>query len=101
MCGVSREPRGSSADSFSYEGNGIINADGELWKTQRKAGLRFFSNANLKTFINEALPPLLSNTEQNLSKAAEKSDLVDLQDVLLELTTRLMGRMAYNVRCSP
>jgi len=36
--------------------------------------------------------------EQNLSKAAKDYDQIDLQDILLELTTRLMGRVAYNVR---
>ncbi len=79
------------------KGNGIINADGELWKIQRKAGLRFFSNANLKTFIDEILPPVLADTERTLDEAAQKSSQVDLQSILLELTTRLMGNMAYDV----
>ena len=78
-------------------GNGIINADGDLWKIQRKAGLRFFSNANLKIFIDETLPPLLEDTEKQLNAAAESHEVVDLQDILLELTTRLMGKMAYDV----
>lgn len=82
-------------------GNGIINADGDLWKLQRKAGLPFFSNANLKVFVNEVLPPYLKDTEKRLEEAASSSDPVDMQDVFLELTTRLMGKMAYNVRVNP
>lgn len=81
----------------NFKGNGIINADGELWKIQRKAGLRFFNNANLKTFIDEILPPVLADTERTLEEAAQESSLVDLQSILLELTTRLMGNMAYDV----
>lgn len=79
-------------------GNGIINADGELWRIQRKAGLRFFNNANLKTFVDDVLPPILADTERTLDEAAREATMVDLQSILLELTTRLMGNMAYDVR---
>lgn len=78
-------------------GNGIINADGELWKIQRKAGLRFFSNANLKTLIEDVLPPIFVDTEKSLDDASRSRNILDLQTVLLDLTTRLMGNMAYDV----
>ena len=81
-----------------FLGNGIINADGELWKIQRKAGLRFFNNANLITFIDDILPPVLEDTEESLDSASIEGNVVDLQTVLLDLTTRLMGNMAYDVR---
>jgi len=69
-----------------------------LWKIQRKAGLRFFSNANLKTFIDDVLPPILADAERSLDDAARERTQIDLQSVMLELTTRLMGKMAYDVR---
>ena len=78
-------------------GNGIINADGDLWRIQRKAGLRFFSNANLKVFINDTLPPILRDTERRLDAAALASEAVDMQEIFLDMTTRLMGNMAYDV----
>lgn len=78
-------------------GNGIINADGELWKIQRKAGLRFFGSANLKHFIDKILPPILADTVRLLDDASKDGRSVDLQSVFLELTTRLMGVMAYDV----
>ncbi|KAL8800626.1 MAG: hypothetical protein Q9182_005039 [Xanthomendoza sp. 2 TL-2023] len=84
--------------SWDLFGDGIINADGELWRIQRKAGLRFFSNANLKTFIDEALPPILDDTERFLDHAVDRQAIVDIQEVCLELTTRLMGKVAYDVR---
>lgn len=90
--------RTQSADRRPRPGNGIINADGELWRIQRKAGLRFFSNANLKTFIDHALPPILDDTERFLDQALSRRDVVDMQHVFLDLTTRLMGKMAYDVR---
>ncbi|KAL8742097.1 MAG: hypothetical protein Q9190_005373 [Brigantiaea leucoxantha] len=83
--------------SWDLFGNGIINADGELWKIQRKAGLRFFSIGILKTFINDALPPILADTEKRLDAVAKQGGITDMQDVFLELTTRLMGKMAYDM----
>ncbi|KAL8920812.1 MAG: hypothetical protein Q9172_004318 [Xanthocarpia lactea] len=91
--------KGSFFRSRSWDlfGNGIINADGELWKVQRKAGLRFFSNANLRTFIDAALPPILDDTERSLDQAAQRHHVVDMQELFIELTTRLMGKMAYDM----
>ena len=79
------------------QGNGIINADGELWRIQRKAGLRFFSNANLQAFIDDTLPIFLKETNRHLDCAATSGQVVNLQDTLLELTTLLMGNIAYDV----
>lgn len=82
----------------SITGNGIINADGDLWKIQRKAGLRFFSNSNLKIFIEKILPHYLEEAvEKKLDAAVKSLEQVDLQELFLDLTTRLMGVMAYDV----
>lgn len=83
--------------SWDLFGNGIINADGDLWKVQRKAGLRFFSNSNLKRFLNEALPPILDDIERLLDEAVNRVEVVDMQQVFLELTTRFMGQVAYDM----
>jgi hypothetical protein len=78
-------------------GNGIINADGDLWKVQRKAGLHFLNNANLKVLTDEALPQYIDENVGILEKMEEAST-VDLEEIFHELTTQLMGQMAYNVR---
>ncbi|KAH8818989.1 cytochrome P450 [Xylogone sp. PMI_703] len=78
-------------------GNGIINADGELWKIQRKAGLQFLSNHNLKVLLNTALPLYLKHTVKSLKDAAAKQSTIDLEAVFHEFTTQLMGRMAYDM----
>ncbi|KAH6713866.1 cytochrome P450, partial [Leptodontidium sp. MPI-SDFR-AT-0119] len=82
--------------SWDLFGNGIINADGELWRVQRKAGLQFLNNANLKVLTDVALPAYLDETVRSLSEV-EHGSVVDLDEVLHELTTQLMGRMAYNM----
>lgn len=88
-------------DSVLGVGNGIINADGDLWKRQRKAGLPFFSNANLKAFVDRVLPHYLKDTEKCLEHAASNTDPIDMEAIFLELTTKLMGEMAYDVRVNP
>ncbi|KFY37468.1 hypothetical protein V495_07167 [Pseudogymnoascus sp. VKM F-4514 (FW-929)] len=85
-----------SSDLF---GHGIINADGELWKIQRKAGLQFLNNANLKVLEEVALPRDLHTIVRELYDM-DVNKPVDLQAVLLSLTTKLMGRMAYDMDMS-
>lgn len=86
------------ADGF--RGHGIINADGELWKTQRKAGLKFFTGSNLDTLIEDVLPNAYMETRSILRNGAEYRQPLDLEAVLLDLTTTVVGRMAYDVSSS-
>ncbi|KXH59738.1 cytochrome P450 [Colletotrichum salicis] len=85
--------KGRSRDLF---GNGIINVDGELWKVQRKAGLNFLNTANLRVLTDVALPQYLSQSVAFL-ESQSSNDVVDLQAVFHEITTQLMGKMAYNM----
>ncbi|TVY84542.1 Cytochrome P450 94A1 [Lachnellula suecica] len=80
-------------DLFGKHWHGIINADGELWKVQRRAGIHFLSNANLKVLTEHALPEYLRETVALLRTEAS----TDLSAIFDELTTQLFGRMAYNM----
>ncbi|KAK1759769.1 cytochrome P450 [Echria macrotheca] len=83
--------KGRTWDLF---GNGIINADGDFWKTQRKAGLSFLNTANLRVLTEVALPQYLRESIEDLQS---KTGVVDLQHVFHGITTKLMGKMAYNM----
>ncbi|CAI4215463.1 unnamed protein product [Parascedosporium putredinis] len=87
-------PTSRSRDLF---GHGIINADGHLWKAQRRAGLAFLSAANLRVLTEAALPLYLREAVEGLGARADGRCRVDLQAVFHEITTRLMGRMAYDM----
>ncbi|KAL2162253.1 hypothetical protein VTH06DRAFT_7166 [Thermothelomyces fergusii] len=82
--------------SWDLFGNGIINADGEFWKLQRKAGSAFLNTANLRVLTEVALPQYLAETIKYL-RANMGRDPVDLQYVFHEITTKLMGKIAYNM----
>ena len=81
-------------------GNGIINADGDFWKLQRKAGAAFLNTANLRVLTDVALPQYLSESAEYLKSSAGKNT-VDQQHVFHEITTNLMGKMAYNASNPP
>ncbi|KAK4032373.1 cytochrome P450 [Parachaetomium inaequale] len=82
--------------SWDLFGNGIINADGDFWRLQRKAGSAFLNTANLRVLTDVALPQYLSESVEYLRSNIGK-DPVDLQHVFHEITTKLMGKMAYNM----
>ncbi|EXJ87016.1 hypothetical protein A1O3_03973 [Capronia epimyces CBS 606.96] len=85
--------RERSWDLFGY---GIINATGDLWRAQRKAGLKFFSGANLDALAEEVLPEVYAGTRKHLLQAANDGSVIDLQKVFLDLTTTVVGHMAYD-----
>ncbi|TEA11427.1 Cytochrome P450 86B1 [Colletotrichum sidae] len=78
-------------------GNGIINVDGDLWRLQRKAGLNFLSASNMRVLTEVALPQYLLQSVEFLKSQAAAGTVVDLQAVFHEITTELMGKMAYNM----
>lgn len=83
--------------SWDLFGGGIINSDGELWKVQRKAGLSFLNNANLQVLTDVALPKYLGQSVDVLKRQGDEGGVVDLQLVFHEITSQLMGKMAYNM----
>lgn len=92
--------------SHDLFGDGIINADGDLWKAQRKAGLHFLSAENLKVLNNVALPRYLGETMSQLRQDAAKPSasggkqggkVIDMQAVFHEITSQIMGEMAYGM----
>lgn len=81
-------------------GHGIINADGDAWRLQRRAGAAFLSTANLRVLTDVALPRYLGGQLDRLGAVADSGsgdEVVDLQEVFHEVTTQLMGKMAYNM----
>jgi hypothetical protein len=79
-------------------GHGIINVDGDLWRVQRKAGLSFLNTAKLRVLMDIALPRYLQESINSVRAQANGTTVVDLQLEFHEITTKLMGKMAYNVR---
>ncbi|KAF3922723.1 hypothetical protein ABW21_db0206383 [Orbilia brochopaga] len=80
--------------------HGIINASGQLWKTQRKAGNRFFAGSHLQVLVDDVFPKYWERARQELDEAAETGKVVDMEELFLEFTTRVMGRVAFGMDLS-
>jgi cytochrome P450 len=72
-----------------------------MWRTQRKAGLHFLSSSNLRVLTEVALPQYLDDAVDELKEYAEDGVEFDLQEVFHDITTGLMGKMAYNMEMRP
>lgn len=59
--------------------------------------MAFLNTKNLQILTDVALPQYLSQSIEYLKATAEGCREVDLQAVFHEITTQLMGKMAYNV----
>ena len=81
---------------LTVSGYGIINASGELWRAQRKAGLKFFGSENLDVLIEDVLPEAYQKARAELVELAKTGKLIDLQRFFLDLTTTVVGHMAYD-----
>ncbi|KAJ4245808.1 hypothetical protein NW762_013932 [Fusarium torreyae] len=77
-------------------GHGIVNVDGHLWKQQRKAGTQFFNANTIKKLTQKDLPEILQNTIAHVDSVADETVVIDLESVLHEATTQLIGRLAYD-----
>ena len=60
--------------------------------------MQFLNAANLRVLTDIALPQYLSESLEFLRRRANGQVVVDLQTVFHEITSQLMGKMAYNVR---
>ncbi|RVD83189.1 uncharacterized protein DFL_007588 [Arthrobotrys flagrans] len=80
--------------------HGIINASGQLWKTQRKAGNKFFAGSHLQVLVDEVFPKFWEKARAELDEAAETGKVVDMEELYLEFTTRVMGRVAFGMDLS-
>ena len=81
-------------DLFGY---GIVNVDGDLWRRQRAAGTHFFNGSTMKRLTETELPRTLEQTVRQLDQYANIGIAIDLEAMLNELTTQLIGRLAYGV----
>ena len=59
--------------------------------------MQWFSKATLQKLLENELPRFYAQTRTCLEGHSEKGSTFDLQEVFLDLTTRIMGQLAYNV----
>jgi cytochrome P450 len=81
-----------------FLGRGIFNADGELWKIQRKAAIYEFNTKSLRNFVVETVQWEIQNRlVVVLQNASERGEPVDLQDILQRFSFDNICRVAFGV----
>lgn len=79
-------------------GNGIFNADDEIWQRQRKTASIEFHSAKFRTLTTESLLELVhGRLLPVLENSIHQSTTIDLQDILLRLTFDNVCIIAFGV----
>lgn len=73
-------------------GNGLVISDGEFWKTQRKAAQPAFHPNLLAGWAN-----LFVEYSRDARKGWEDGRVIAIEDEMMKLTLRIMGRVLFNV----
>ncbi|XP_047328850.1 cytochrome P450 94A2-like [Impatiens glandulifera] len=79
-----------------FLGDGIFNADGEKWKSQRLVALHEFNTRSLRKFIEQVVETELSDRLiPILSAAAANNTVLDFQDILQRFTFDNICKIAF------
>ncbi|KAK4838732.1 hypothetical protein QYF36_016007 [Acer negundo] len=81
-----------------FLGQGIFNANGELWKVQRKTASYEFNTKSLRNFVIENVSTEISaRLLPTLTNAVKSKQVLDLQYVLERFTFDNICKVAFNV----
>ncbi|KMT15239.1 hypothetical protein BVRB_3g063480 [Beta vulgaris subsp. vulgaris] len=81
-----------------FLGTGIFNADGPLWRLQRKTASFAFSMRTLRNFLlNAVQTEIISRLNPILEEACGLNRVLDLQDVLERFAFDNVCKLAFNV----
>lgn len=90
-------PKGKVFRSIMEEllGDGIFNADGELWKTQRKTASFEFSAKNLRDFSTVVFRDYSLKLCSILSQASRQKKQVDMQELFMRMTLDSICKVGF------
>ncbi|XP_077231043.1 cytochrome P450 94A1-like [Tasmannia lanceolata] len=77
-------------------GDGIFNADGEIWAHQRKIASHEFNTRSLKSFVSYTVRSEISHRLiPTLEKAADSEEIIDFQDVFRKFAFDNVCNLAF------
>lgn len=78
-------------------GHGIFNADGELWRKQRKTASYEFNTRSLRNFVmRNVVVEIQTRLVPLLHKASDTNQVLDLQDILERFAFDNVCKLAFN-----
>ena len=82
---------------FDVLGDGIFNADGETWRTQRKNAANIFNVKNFRSFVGVVFADVMKVFSERLVCLAESGKAFDLQDMFFRFTLDSFCKVAFDV----
>ncbi|XP_010247156.1 PREDICTED: cytochrome P450 94B3-like [Nelumbo nucifera] len=93
-------PKGSRVTSYleDFLGRGIFNADGEIWKIQRKTASYEFNTKSLRNFFMKSVEEeIQTRLVPVLKRASVLNQVVDMQDILERFSFDTVCRLSFNM----
>uniref|UniRef100_A0ACD5WGU0 Uncharacterized protein n=1 Tax=Avena sativa TaxID=4498 RepID=A0ACD5WGU0_AVESA len=78
-------------------GDGIFNADGELWRKQRKTASFEFASKNLRDFSTIVFREYSLKLSSILSQACRAGKVVDMQELYMRMTLDSICKVGFGV----
>ncbi|KAL6660058.1 hypothetical protein ACP70R_002180 [Stipagrostis hirtigluma subsp. patula] len=92
-------PKGDVYRSYMHVllGDGIFNADGELWRKQRKTASFEFASKNLRDFSAIVFREYSLKLSSILSQASKTGKVVDMQELFMRMTLDSICKVGFGV----
>ncbi|KAK3148273.1 hypothetical protein QOZ80_3BG0292920 [Eleusine coracana subsp. coracana] len=92
-------PKGDVYRSYMHVllGDGIFNADGELWRKQRKTASFEFASKNLRDFSAIVFREYSLKLSSILSQASMAGKVVDMQELFMRMTLDSICKVGFGV----
>ncbi|KAJ4845689.1 hypothetical protein Tsubulata_028768 [Turnera subulata] len=92
-------PKGETYHSYMEVllGDGIFNADGELWRKQRKTASFEFASKNLRDFSTVVFKEYSLKLSSILCEASFHNQEVDMQELLMRMTLDSICKVGFGV----
>ncbi|KAL3692756.1 hypothetical protein R1sor_006407 [Riccia sorocarpa] len=78
-------------------GEGIFNADGDTWRTQRKVAAAEFSLKSLRDFSSDSFKEYACKLAGLIAWVHEERKEIDMQDLYMRLTLDSIGKIGFGV----
>ncbi|KAG8097008.1 hypothetical protein GUJ93_ZPchr0013g37360 [Zizania palustris] len=78
-------------------GDGIFNADGEMWRKQRKTASFEFASKNLRDYSTVVFREYSLKLSSILSKACKAGRFVDMQELFMRMTLDSICKVGFGV----
>ncbi|ONK75429.1 uncharacterized protein A4U43_C03F16750 [Asparagus officinalis] len=78
-------------------GDGIFNADGEMWKKQRKTASFEFASKNLRDFSTIVFREYATKLSSILCQASIANESIDMQDLFMRMTLDSICKVGFGV----